>query len=201
MGCVIGEFMRGLVSGWTKSGLHNLEKSVLPFHMETSSSPYLCFSLSVSLRLSCNGEVFLCDTNNDMMTVGSLRTCLYLKLAWAGKSSLSASTSENSKEELDIALLEPHAHFWGHFLCLVNTLKDPTWAMCSSLWLTVGLGQKTKTSLTHRCSELLLDGWINEWINEMNFGFPQPLLCFSQFMFAFVLFTLFEGRDSCHLPG
>lgn len=45
--------------------------------------------------------------------------------------------------------------------------------MCSSLWLTVGLGQKTKTSLTHRCSELLLDGWINEWINEMNFGFPQ----------------------------
>jgi len=57
-----------------------------------------------------------------------------------------------------------------------------------------GVGTEHKTPLTHRCSKLLLDRWTDEWINEMVFGFPKPLLYFSQFMSAFVLFTLFERR-------
>lgn len=52
-----------------------------------------------------------------------------------------------------------------------ESLKDPAWVMYSFLWLTVKLGQKRKTHLSPRCSELLLDGWNDGWMNELIFGF------------------------------
>lgn len=73
----------------------------------------------------------LYDKNNDTMTL-EVSELLYFKITKAEKNDLSASTSENAKEELRMPCLG-YNFISEDIFCLMNTLNGPTWVVYSSL--------------------------------------------------------------------
>lgn len=117
---------------------------------------------------------------------------LYLTIANARKNYLPLYQKSPKKWDCLAWATNPSLRLFATFC--ENPLKDPTWVMGISLWLTVGLWQKRKIPIYHidvqNC--YCMDGWMDRLMDGWTYLASLNLSSFNQSVPSLVPFAMWE---------